>query len=29
VRWTGRDTTALVTAIDAWDLPAIDAELGS
>ena len=29
VRWTGRDTTALVTAIDAWDVPAIDAELGS
>jgi hypothetical protein len=27
VRWAGRDTRALAAAIDAWDVPAIDAAL--
>lgn len=29
VRWAGRDTRGLARAIDAWDVPAIDAELGT
>jgi len=27
VRWAGRDTRELARAIDAWDVPAIDAQL--